>query len=664
MSDAVSYRWAHYLTKISKAHTPTDFCVVDTEAFRDPVKGQKDKERQRLLIGSACMFRIIHGKRTQLEWLDFSRAADFWAWMFARQQKKRVVNVVAHGARYDMALLGLWGLLETHVVKVLQSARKRYFQRKGQHCSKIVKELRMCLDDVPFWMELQGPSGRFNIVDSLNYWQEPLERIGQWVGHPKLPMPEQDADLHAWRTYCARDVQIVVDALTELITWWKEKKYGRWAYTSAGLAMHAFRHGFLRHQLLIDQHKYALLLARASMAGGETQNYFIGVARPPKNLLGDAAPPAKRRHEAEVYGPVYDLDVKSCYGALMRGHDYPTRFVNYTEGLPVDRLAEWCKLYCCCAEVLIESKDATFPVLVDGDRHWAIGTFVTQLATPELVPAIAAGQVKACYQVAAYQRGRPFDAFVEHFFAERQAVKGTPRDRLIKMMLASLHGKFGQLTPDWRSEEWTLSVPMWGPFYRSVDGKVDPKVYRALGSMVQARQKNVESENSFPAISAHVTSYVRRFMLSLRLIAGEKNVLYQDTDCLHVLAAGRRRLDAAGWIEADTLGKLSERHKWTWVQYRGPKDYTADGIHVVSGLKRSAKEIRPGVFRQSRFPSFGAMLRTRPLEEIIVSYHERKLGRLHYRGVLRRDGYLTPVVVELGQVVDPPAGQRLWKVRS
>ena len=270
------------------------------------------------------------------------------------------------------------------------------------------------------------------------------------------------------------------------------------------------------------------------------------------------------------------------------------------------------------------------------------GQFTATLSTPEIVFALDHGWVHEIGEYATYRMRRIFYWFVEHFYALKQQYErdGDPlRRRLVKLLLNSLYGKFGQAGYEDRligtCDPARLEV-QYGMIFPS---KRRVTTYMAGGSVIQ-QMRTGEGYNSFVAIAAHVTAHARLYLWHLIELAGRPHVFYVDTDSLIVDKIGFDNL--VDLVDPDRMGALKLEDGASSMEIRAPKDYTFGEHNVTKGIPLSASLLSPNSFEVETWPS----LRSHIADGLTDTFHNRNVVKtLTYSvdwGELQPDGWVTP----------------------
>jgi DNA polymerase elongation subunit (family B) len=157
---------------------------------------------------------------------------------------------------------------------------------------------------------------------------------------------------------------------------------------------------------------------------------------------------------------------------------------------------------------------------------------------------------------------------------------------MVKLFLNSLYGKFGQKMDKWKATSID-DIQMIDPSF-DFDGwimdeykipkimiggmDVTPKI-RYIGEQLQMSGEEEESQISFPAIAAHVTSYARLILWNVIRWCRDHNVKYYycDTDSIFV----QGEIDPS-FVDANILGKLKvEKYYENGVEFINLKNYCA-----------------------------------------------------------------------------------------
>jgi DNA polymerase family B len=582
-------RRPHKLKRNKGTEGPSNFLFFDCETLPYASPNRSGQLRHRLRLGVAIACRLDHGRVTHRVIGRFTSQAGFSALLTSRLRAKTPLWVFAHNLAFDFRLVGGFSLI----------------QRNDPD------KWRVILADPPTIIQgrIGGCTVRF--VDTMNYVRTSLASIGETERLPKGTMPSFTASDEDWFAYCQRDVEIIESYVIRLRNYLQDNDCGTFGKTAAMCGMNLYRHRLMGEQIILHADNQATELERDAYYGGQLECFRLG----------------------PLAGPIWHLDVNSLYPSIMATERFPTSLIGVYENVSLDWLK--CRLpeYGAAADCLVVSSERTYPKRFDYHTHYVKGVFRTSLAGAELCNAIARGSVVYLGRVSLYHLGDTFSEFVRWLWAEKQRARAcgdSAWELTIKMLLNSLSGKWAQSSPRYVARPDVKPPVTWGEFYRRDLLEERIKEFRAIAGIAQELVRHDEGWQSFPAISAFITSAARERMRQLREIVGAGGVHYQDTDSLMVDDDGLDNLLVAGEISATELGKLKVVKRAETGHIFGPKDYLLDGVNVRGSVAKSARQIGPDAWEQWDFQNAEMMLRFNALPETIQTREVRNL-RPHYR---------------------------------
>ncbi len=600
-------RRQHYLKGSQKTELPSHMIFVDTET--KGIQYDNDTEHHYLWFGWACYRRTRNSQgntHTSERWTRFTTADDFWEWVTNCSVSRSRTWIFAHNWNFDAGIL----------------ATSEILLRSGYRLLKYIN------DKPPFIVEFRNASSTLRLVDTLNYFAGSLASIGESIGLGKLGFPTEEDSQETWDTYCKQDVRVIIKAVSDFIEFISSYDLGNFQATLASQAFTAFRHRFMDHKIHIHDKVDICQLERNGYYGGRSECFFIG----------------------EVQGPLYYLDVNSMYPFVMLQNEYPSAIHHISRVDCLEDVYEFLQTYQAVAECMIETPDPIYPLRIDKRLCFPIGKFSCTLTTPEILHAMENGHLMHVGKIAYYEHAPHFRRFVETLYDLRQGFKQDNNETfsyMTKIMLNSLYGKFGQNGVKW-TEINDDREPFEGITYEreTPDSPILKLRYR-LGR-VQIHERKGESDNSFPAISAHVTANGRLLLWDLIRTAGTNNVFYTDTDSLIVNEQGYQNL--ASVLDADKLGGLKIEATGDSATFWGPKDYRFHNIERHKGIKKNATKLSNDTWEQDQFRSWDSML-SEGLDGYIPIKRVRKtLHRIYRKGNPTSSGWVQPF--ELAEVLN------------
>jgi len=613
-------RLAHKLAPNTKTTWPEDVLFFDTETI--PHHSAKGDTRQEFRLAVGCYIRYRRdGYPDNVHCFRAKSPSEFWDKALAFVRPQTTFHLVAHNLAFDAQTL------RTFIELPARGLRLVFLYESG--ATRLVK---WGWPTVEFsaWLDAKRPIAEFEgkrwtqtlqMMDNCNLFPGSVASWGKSLGFPKLPRPPYKADDVEWWPYCTRDVEIMVELWGQWRKFIDEHKLGTFRVTIGSQAFGGFRHGYMHNRIEIHDDPEAVKLERAAYLGGRTEPFYVG------HLEGQN---------------LFKLDVNSMYPYVMYEHEYPTRLHGLGNELSLAGLSSLLEKHAVIADVDVEIDEPVYPVKEDGKNVYPVGVLRTSLCTPELSYALKRGWIQQVHSFAVYRTRRIFYWYVEHFYALKRQY-GDDRDwlrrQLVKLLLNSLYGKFGQ-----------------SGYEDSLIGTADPgrlevsygmdmtthtrfTIYTAGGSVIK-QARSGEGFNSFVAIAAHVTAYARMHLWSLIKQAGRRNVYYCDTDSVITNETGLASL--RDWMDPDRLGYLKVEETATTLEIRAPKDYDFGEHTVRKGVPLGASLLDGHTFTMETWPS----IRSHLADGRTDTYHNQDVTKtLTYSvdwGELQADGWVTP----------------------
>ena len=338
------------------------------------------------------------------------------------------------------------------------------------------------------------------------------------------------------------------------------------------------------------------------------------------------------------------VDVNSLYPYVMQCHDFPTKYVKLHHRLTIPDLHEILHSLAVVAKVVIETTEPVYAIK-RGRTIFPVGTFETTLCTPELLYALEHGHVVKVLDAVTYEQAPIFKSYVDTMYGLRQDFKirqNKEYEQIVKCLLNSLYGKFGQKAEDWVKIGNCPGEPDREEMILYKNPRRAMRLRYLLGELFELKGHS-EAYNSFPAIASHVTAYARLYLWELMQACGHGNYVYCDTDSLMVTDVGRNKLTP--YLSPTELGKLKLEKTVNHLIIRGLKDYSADEKVVIKGVRKSATEISDGVYTQEQWPSFKGIFKSTDANTYVIKHVTKHLTREYTKGDVGIDGVITPFVL-------------------
>lgn len=387
---------------------------------------------------------------------------------------------------------------------------------------------------------------------------------------PGLPGRLQWVDLRNYGIDCWPDpstaqcrAEWVLGVMEGMVAHLRSRKWGSLKTTAGSQAKAVLRTAYLTHLMEVHCDEAALSLERECYVGGRCECGRIG----------------------DVPGPVYHLDVRSMYPHVCTLQALPAALRCCGTSVPAVLEAGSKTEQGWVAEVRVESEEPAYPDTSARPTVYPVGRYWTVLAGPELDDAVAHGRVVEWGRWASYYLSPCLREYAREVYASRRdaLVSGNkPLEQWIKRLSVSIVGKLGQ--SGWRWEPAPEEIPR-GPWCQWARWTLDegPTRIRSLGWTVQRQHNSGWADDSIPAIAAWVCSAARVRLLSEIRCAGWPNVLYCDTDSLHVTKEGYERLAECGRVGEGALGHLRLVEVAPSATYHGQKHYQIGSRRVCAG---------------------------------------------------------------------------------
>lgn len=591
-------RWAihsRYVRDNRSGAQPGQIVILDTVAQRFRESGSGGAFADALRVGYVTAFRWSGGRDSRRRSTDFYSPDRLWEFLEHFWDPHRQSWVFCTDAFRVLTLCGFWEQIDSGRFSI-----QHWDKKSNTPCPNPLQKRQvpiMCLNNPPLICRCYHCStgATVTICDLKNYFGAKFSatKTSRENCFVKSETHSQtDANLlSSLQTSVQQQESLLLNTLRS----WREMDLGQWRWTASGLAMSAFRHRFKPNSLLCHQCPEARAIERAGYFGGQTEPYWIG----------------------QTIEPIYHLDVSSLYPSVMAANKFPFQILECVPCL--DHPAKMPPLISpanSIAIVKVRTDRRTYPlrklphsaVSAATAKHatsvpgfsgpgcvaYCQGEFVTTLVGPELVDAVAHGEIVEWYGWCQYRCEDVFSRYVQHFWSQRIAAEQAGDNTaatLAKLLLNTLYGKFGQQAHRWREcPQWSIGK-RWGTLDVSIPAERRVVRFRAIAGLCQEECPGEEHEQAIPSIAAFVTAYGRERMRKLRMVAGPENVLYQAVDSLIVREPGYHRLTAAGVVADRDLGMLRVKGRHQFVQIAGCNAYNLDGQWTLAGVPDGAEQI-------------------------------------------------------------------------
>lgn len=583
---------------------PTLHVFLDTETLPETDPARRGVKRHHLRLGVACMARREGPRWTREKWTAFFTAEEFWEWFHGLMRKDRPVWLWAHNWGFDLPVIKWAGELERGRFRISEFRPPRV-TKTGKEVERKPWRGTIVLRDPPTILQTKHDSGcSVTIIDLLNWLPMSLAKVGELTGQHKFEMPPFQASDEEWLTYCQNDVRTLMAGVSGVMSYVRRHNLGMFRFTLASQSLAAWRHRF--RTCKIRPHRIADVTCheRAGYYGGRVDLNYVGTIGVGADGIAAHDAIREERRDRKPNGPLYEYDVQSMYGSVMRDGFFPTALVDWVAEVPPGRDVRPELGIDCCATVALAVSAKRYPVRTEEGIIFPVGRFVTTLAGPELAQALSAGIVLRVFRFSRYSLERSLQAFAEYLLSVRYGPEGkfTELERkLAKLTINSLTGKFGQRQERWQTHHDAAAPEPWTQWMARCADTGKMARYRSVGWTVQEQIEAAEPRWGFPAISGWITSYGRNLLQSLIEAAGPGNVIYTCTDSLVVTSEGRRRLEWAGEVVDNVPGKLRLTGWANEAEFRALNWFRLDSNWKTAGVPGRARLTETGQLVWERF---------------------------------------------------------------
>lgn len=440
---------------------------------------------------------VLGGVKTSDTYETFTHPSPMIDYM--RQRKFKSYRFFAHNLTYD------YGILEPYLTKL---------------------DYPLLINGRVFKVRIANGKGapRF-LADSLFFSGGiSLKNLGSVMKYPKLDTPENlilydprinyhhrnsiatDPVVHQ---YLERDNEIVLNYMQFFQSTINELG-GEVKFTLASTAMDLFRRRFLDTEYLTPFHSRNEF-ARNAYYGGRVEPFRLG-----------------------TWEGVNGYDINSLYPYVMYTYEYP--HPDYLKG-PLDTTdPSLIDKYEGISYVKIFVPDNIIPPLPyrhNGKLYFPTGLLSGYYTHADIRHALEQGCILRDIQRTLYstQTCTPFKSYVSELYKLRQELKAIndPRQHVIKIMLNSLYGKFGQRTNAGLQELHPITWWLDGNQHISVSWReIGDQIFVVVPKLTSFQPQYVNV-----LWAAYITSYARNTLYGYMAMC-EDELIYSDTDSVYI----------------------------------------------------------------------------------------------------------------------------------
>jgi hypothetical protein len=482
------------------------------------------------------------------------------------------------------------------------------------------------------------------ITDSWSWLRAPLSAAARDVGLRPAKLPAKDATLEAQHHRCAKDVEILDRALSQLLDWWDRSDLGKFGVTGAACGWRSMRAHLPAKAMLVGPDAERTAFERQALYSGRKEVWQVGEVR--RRWVADydlvAAHLTTVAHLPLPTVPIRDPRINLVANALIA----PT-------GLGA------------IAEVEITTDEPCAPVKIDGEVWWPVGTFRTVLTSIELEYVQSVARSVKVLEARWYRLGDPLQAWgrwcLDLLDPERTDVPAVVR-RVAKGWGRSVPGRFALRASTLVGERPATHLG-W-----SVESGTDLRTGESTeqiswGGVERTYRKDQDGADCFPAVLAFVEGYVRAAMAQTLADRPSERLLQCNTDgWWEVCADGQEKV---GPYDCPRPYEITRRAHERGVNVIGPNHVETPGERRLSGVPKDARDDDAGGFVWRDWPGLRWQLEFSRPGEYVRPRRGLKLAPHYCRRWVLVDGQTVPAQAGLrrsGQTVLLPWSQTVHRL--
>lgn len=283
-------------------------------------------------------------------------------------------------------------------------------------------------------------------------------------------------------------------------------------HTIASAAMKIFRTSYLTNNFMIKKSIAPHDYSRQSYYGGRCEVF----------MRGDF--------------DVFSFDVNSMYPYVMSNHVYPNpttaKFVPSKHHFYSTYNNELYLTIAKCKVYVPDMKIAPLPIRTNDRLVFPTGTFTGVWTEPELKMAEKYGvKILDVYWYVRYAQADFYlrDYSMAMYNYRNDHPKGSPKNRMFKLLGNSLYGKFGEKNPKYNF----IGDPLNCPF--DLEEEDVRLIAYDNGNIHAYSHEQINSSHTFPELVAFITAYARIHLYE-RMKLHEESMVYCDTDSVKYLS--------------------------------------------------------------------------------------------------------------------------------
>jgi hypothetical protein len=542
--------WRYIKPLKNPMELPIKFLAWDTEAYRYKTDYG---EKQQIAVG--CLYDGINTEK-------FTSLSEFFQKIakLIRNNTVKDIYIFAHNALYDIALIGFKKFII--VGDILYLNGKKYIRHEKYMLENVIWVKYICKYSENNATKYQN----IYFIDSFQYLHSSLKSLAKaFLGEKKFANEEYDLPAKEWNKYidkygynlAADDTIKLYNIMQTFINFLKQNNIP-WGFSASSIAFAFFRSHFLKDTLAFPGGKEYLDNLLEAYRGGYT------------NLIK----PGKYKY-------IRDYDVNSLYPFSMLNKKLPTNFLKEVKIIDTMGYYHFRKNFYIISEIefeLPETERISFIVKNLRNKLYPLRKGKLFLHEPEIDYLIQVGAKIKFGKTYIYKyRTDLFNGYIDFWYKIKENADNENNAAIramAKLFLNGLYGKFGQHKPHSLFTVNKNPAIFDSPSkYMIIEG--DKRITVTDYGYFTSVKKDMDIRYSLE-ISGAITAYARMHLHYYAKSAGIDNIIYCDTDSLHIEG---NQLDKyigneIGMLKVEAMGAA---------QYFAPKVYA---IFPVSDIKQ------------------------------------------------------------------------------
>lgn len=647
----MSGRHGYYMKTARRCTHPTSlFAVVVTPQY-DRRTNSGRVQTARWWTAYAVHAKYRRGKWSKRSGILVTEPRALWEWLDANAARRGVNWVITPNVSETFTLTNWWtdasfkGITWRDVRQGNRGSERTHQGTGGIVVSQLLT--RVNLGTVRY----SERGVRWAWVSESNYWPDGCPAGCASEGnHRGDSEPNQRGNTGTTAPGCEYAHRLA-SALQSLCGWWREHALASFGSTTGQLAVGILRSHIPPKTLCTHNQDHVHKLEREAAHGGRVSLWFAGAVGGDVGRAGYGPTGDGEKVPRWIPGPIYQVDVRSMYPAIMRHELFPISLQSYSEDIKPAELVAVSRDFALVARVTVRADRSEYPLRVGERLSYPLGTFTTTLTGPEITHLAECGEVLKVHAAAFYRSGRPFAGAVEALLDARAVAERagkTVEAGHAKLLVNSIAGKMAQRAGGW-SRRAEMDCPgQWGEHYEVFTDGRPRRRFRYVAGLCWEYVEDPTGRGPHTAAFAYIAAHGRLQMARLRALCPTRSVICQQTDSLWVTAEGAAALSLDHCGGEVAAGGIRLVGRADTARFFAPGCYEVDGKWCLAGFHNPTVASDGRTVYDTYKPSVWQWKEDTPPDCVHVMTRVSRLTTGSLDGVIGPDGWVTPVNLSPG----------------